>query len=97
MPLAVENGERLQRQRKKTGFVRGRADEPAQIGQIKQPHLNANGWLPRRQAHSALKQRLRADADAQHQSDETADQKLHKVNSFKIDPRMRRRIKKVLC
>ena len=37
-----------QRQRKMPGLVRGRTDEPTQVGPIKQPHLHPSRWLPRR-------------------------------------------------
>ena len=47
-----------QRQREMPSLVRGRADEPAQIGPIKQPHLHPSRWLPGRQADLTLKQRF---------------------------------------
>ena len=76
----------MQRQRKMPGLVCGRADEPAQIGPIKQPHLHAGRGLPGRQAHPTFKEGFRANADAQHQSDETADQRLHSLRSLVVYP-----------
>ena len=51
--------ERLQRQREMPGFVRGRADEPTQVGQIEQPHLRVGDGFARLQPYPTLKQRLR--------------------------------------
>ena len=76
---------RSQRQREMPTLVRGRADEPAQIGPIKQPHLHPSRGLPGRQPHPTFKERFCADANAQHQPDETDDKRLHRSYSLYSD------------